>query len=257
MQVPLQHWLLPVHSELFALQEDTHPPVCVSHSPLQQSPSAPHTVLTGSHARQTSSAESQMSWSPEQHDALELHDAPVDGQQLPVASQLSFFPQFPQVPPHPSSPQVLLVHWGTQVHLPVLESQEPLQHAPPEVHGVPMAEHEVQLPVLQVLPEQHWESLVQLLPGDSQHALASQPCPERQEPQVPPQPSSPQVFPLQSGVHPQSAGAYRPPVLTIVAGHSSPPQTTISDPDQAPRALPRAVGALVVDVSTQVLVVGL
>ena len=141
--------------------------------------------------------------------------------QLP-STHTSGAAQPPQVPPQPSEPHVLPTQSGLQQAPSTQPSSESQQSSP---QGMAHAWH-VQTPAAQLalsgqqLSPQvwvmwHWHtpSLPQLSPGA--HA-----------PHSPPQPSSPQAFPEQSGTHPRLSAAESsevlPPPLVAVAVTKAP-----------------------------------
>ena len=92
--------------------------------------------------------------------------------------------QLPQLPPQALGPQFLPAQFGAQ-HVPVVRQLCPDAHGQSVTH------------VEQFSPESHW-----LFPQktDAWHVpVAEQFCPLGQLPQLPPHPSSPQIFPLQLG----------------------------------------------------------
>src|SRR5581483_11143459 len=163
--------------------------------------------------------------------------------QVPLALQVWPLAQLPQVPPQPSEPQVLPLQLGVQ----------PPPPPPPPVHDWPHTELTSPTQIESHAVAQQYESAAQILvahgsqpevslppdeqigceqvpppppPLETQVPLALQVEPVAQVPQLPPQPSEPQVLPLQLGVQPPPP----PP---------PPPDAPASD---APLGVPTPVG---------------
>jgi hypothetical protein len=160
-------------------------------------------------------------------------------QGCPIAPQLAHVPPVQvdpavqpggQVPPHPSGPQLLPAHDGTQVQVPPLHVT-PGSQAPPVQHGWPAAPHETQLPLAL-----HEAEPVQ--PGG----------------QVPPQPSGPQLLPAHAGVqaHIPAVQVAPAPHMPSQQGWPAAPQPVQLPAGSQARRLPQAVpgGAVPVTVQT-------
>jgi len=157
--------------------------------------------------------------------------------------QTVFAPVQLQLPPQPSSPQLVPSQLGVQAtHWPLWQlsvEAQPDPQLPPQPsspHWAPPQLGVQQLPLAQTAPGSHWQVLPQpsltpqLLPQlgvQATHWPLSQVSLPMQVPQVPPQPSSPQVAVPQSGVQ------QVPPWQTALPSHwQVPPQP--SSPPQEP-----------------------
>jgi hypothetical protein len=105
---------------------------------------------------------------------------------FPSAPQILPVAQVPHVLPQPSSPHSLPVHCGVQ-HLPAL------------VHFCPVVQAQSRAQLLQSSPtwQPFWPQMTSCLQLPITHC---EPVGQAAVPHVPPQPSLPQVFPLQLGV---------------------------------------------------------
>jgi len=132
---------------------------------------------------------------------------------LPPTPQALPAAQTPQVPPQPSGPHSLSVHWRVQPsHTPVAALQVPevqVPHWPPQPSGP------------QLLPSQaraqpsHWP-------------VAALQVPEVQVPQVPPQPSEPHVLPPQFGRQQTCEELH---TSSLEQGHGWPQPSSLQRPD--------------------------
>lgn len=97
--------------------------------------------------------------------------------------QVEFDGHVPQVPPHPSGPQVFPLHCGTHTHWP------PFEHAS-------LASHDPHVP-----PQPSGPQLFPSHCGTHAHRPFEHVWSAPHDPHVPPQPSGPQLFPSHWGAH--------------------------------------------------------
>ena len=187
--------------------------------------------------------------------------------QSPAALHCSLTEHVPQVPPQPLSPHSLPPHCATHSQFPLIQAlpapqaieaplQVPAEQASPTVQALPSSQAAellmyVQAPVESQESSVHGFPSLQLQGAHTPDAVQfSVPV---HVPQLPPQPSSPQVLPVQSGTHWQSPAALHCSLTEHVpqvppqplSPHSLPPHCATHSQFPLIQALPapQAIGA--------------